>query len=164
MWGGGAIKGCPLIISTPLLLSTSGLPLASPLQFDYSPRTSIVMTVILGCAFFYFLVAQNRWSWHLIGGRAQNEMEVRPGVEGCRVEEAEWCYLPPPATARLTHHSHTCICALLLLLLLLLDSQEVLPQHPPAGLPWAWHRRPLGGPPAAFTRQSSLDKRSSELP
>ena len=107
------------------------------------------MTVIMGCAFFYFLVAQNRWSWHLIGGRGQNEMEVRRGS------------LPPPLlppACPITHTPASAPCTLLLYL------QEVLPQHPPSGLPWDWHRRPLGGPPAAFNRQSSLDKRSSELP
>ena len=33
------------------------------------------MTAIMGLAFAYFLVAQNRWSWHLIGHR-HGELEV----------------------------------------------------------------------------------------
>lgn len=72
------------------------------------------MTAIMGLAVLYFILAQNRWSWHLIGRR------------------------------------HT-------------ELEEALPQPPPAGLPWDWHRRPHGGPSIA-TRRSLLEKRSGEIP
>ena len=43
------------------------------------------------------------------------------------------------------------------------DLDEALPQAPPAGLPWDWHRRPLGGPSVLVdgrwrTNSSGLDK------
>lgn len=108
------------------LMFSSGVPvwfanmaLAAWIKFDYSPKTAITMTAIMGLAFAYFLVAQNRWSWHLIGQR----------------------------------HS---------------ELEEALPQPPPCGLPWDWHRRPPGGPSISANRYSSLqpelDKRSTELP
>ena len=53
------------------------------MQFDYSVKTAACMTGIMGLAFAYFLVAQNRWSWHLIGHR-HGELEVgQPGLPGC---------------------------------------------------------------------------------
>lgn len=42
------------------------------------------------------------------------------------------------------------------------DLDEALPQAPPAGLPWDWHRRPLGGPSVLvdgrWRTSSGLDK------
>lgn len=67
------------------------------LQFHYSVSTATVMTAIMAAALLFFTVAQNRWSWHLVGPREEERLE------------------------------------------------EALPQPPPAGLPWDWHCRPLGG-------------------
>lgn len=78
--------------------SPSPCPLPQPVQFDYSTKTAATMTALMALALVIFMVAQNRWSWHLIGSRRDE----------------------------------------------LLD--EALPQPPPVGLPWDWHRRPQSGP------------------
>lgn len=41
-------------------------PFPSP-QFDYSTPTAATMTALMAAALLIFLVAQNRWSWHLLG-------------------------------------------------------------------------------------------------
>ncbi|PRW59460.1 Calcium release-activated calcium channel isoform A [Chlorella sorokiniana] len=77
------------------------MALASWIKFSpgegFAQETAATMTAVMALSLAIFLVAQNQWTWHLIGG---------------------------PRT----------------------DREEALPQPPPAGLPWDWHRRPLGGP------------------
>lgn len=67
---------------TAFLCFSGGIPvffanmaLAAWIKFDYSSKTAAVMTAIMGVAFAYFLVAQNRWSWHLVGGGGRGELE-----------------------------------------------------------------------------------------
>lgn len=111
------------------------------------------MTAIMGLAVLYFILAQNRWSWHLIG-RRHTELEVRSAYTVMH-ECMEMSACMPAAAAR--ERTVPCLLALCVAL------QEALPQPPPAGLPWDWHRRPHGGPSIA-TRRSLLEKRSGEIP
>ncbi|PSC68395.1 Calcium release-activated calcium channel [Micractinium conductrix] len=67
------------------LFFTAGIPaffanmaLAAWIKFDYSHKTAAAMTAVLAVAFAYFLVAQNRWSWHLVGERSSELQEVLP--------------------------------------------------------------------------------------
>lgn len=62
----------PLCIRQQLIAPAA---LAAWIKFPYSVKTAGTMTAVMGAAFLYFLLAQNRWSWHLIG-RRQQELEV----------------------------------------------------------------------------------------
>ncbi|KAL4458369.1 hypothetical protein ABPG75_013234 [Micractinium tetrahymenae] len=62
----------------------ANMALAAWIKFDYSTKTAVSMTVIMGIAFAYFLMAQNRWSWHLVGGsRSELLEEVLPQAPVC---------------------------------------------------------------------------------
>lgn len=47
-----------------------------------SPR-SVCAAVIMGIAFAFYLVAQNRWSWHMVGGSRSELMEVSGAGPRC---------------------------------------------------------------------------------
>lgn len=64
-----------LMFSAGIPVFFANMALAAWIKFDYSIKTAVTMTAMMGLAFAYFLVAQNRWSWHLIGQR-HNELEV----------------------------------------------------------------------------------------
>ncbi|KAL4429616.1 hypothetical protein ABPG77_008665 [Micractinium sp. CCAP 211/92] len=60
------------------------MALAAWIKFDYSKKTAISMTVIMGLAFAFYLVAQNRWSWHMVwAGRRELMEEVLPQAPAC---------------------------------------------------------------------------------
>ncbi|KAI3435756.1 hypothetical protein D9Q98_001814 [Chlorella vulgaris] len=63
-----------LMFSAGIPVFFANMALAAWIKFDYSIKTAVTMTAMMGLAFAYFLVAQNRWSWHLIGQR-HNELE-----------------------------------------------------------------------------------------
>lgn len=124
------------------------MALAAWIKFSYSTQTAATMTAVMALSLTIFLVAQNRWCVQ------------RGGVQGVPAAAASQPLINLRAAWLLPIHSRR---SWHLIGGRRTDLDEALPQPPPAGLPWDWHRRPLGGTSVLVdgrwrTSSSGLDK------